>query len=168
MKVLGIDIGYANLAYCMIDTRYHLRPTHWHCERVYFGGGQPTEDQLIAAMMNWCDVNDEMLQSAHAIVLERQLQDKFKLMNCVVQVRYFAKTFVRGACTVGARFGLPTKRGPKKKAAVALVKKLFTGLPVRDKDDDLADAALLALYHLDDLGIMEMPHKNALRQMIEV
>jgi len=157
MKVLGIDMGYANLAWCIIDTEHNpRRPTHWAVERILSGKG--TMDNCYEAILNWVTRHFKLFLACDAVILERQMKKKFIVMNTVVRTIFRGKSFMVAPTTVQRFFGLPRGRAFKKQAAIELCNEQLDGLPqVKQKQDDLADAALLALYHLYKVSALEKP-----------
>jgi hypothetical protein len=51
-------------------------------------------------------------------------------------------------------WGLPRTRAEKKAATVELVRHHIAVFPVSGKADDLADAWIMAVWHLIDLGVL--------------
>lgn len=150
-KVLAIDMGFANLAYCMVGSNARRAPLAWHCERIWDGQGKPTGDNLFWAIHNWVYAHRDLLIEADAIVLERQMQARFKCMNTVVRTLYPFKTELVSPLTIQRLFKLPKGRDAKKRDAVKQCAKLFdTPIPeIGFKKDDMADAALMALWWLN-------------------
>ncbi len=156
MRVLGIDMGYANFAWCLIDTEVSVtRPTHWVVERIWTKPARskkwkPTNDQLFEAMYSWCDQHDTLLRGVDAILLERQMRDKFIIMNTVIRTRYHGKIEMLHPSSVARTFHLRTGRDKKKADAVKICEHNMEGLPKgKRKRDDMADAALMCLHHLN-------------------
>ena len=155
MKVLGIDMGYANLAWCIIDTDHDQhRPTHWKVERILTAKkGNATMDECFDAIVGWVNSHFKLFVGCDAVVLERQMKKRYIVMNTVVRTIFRGKTYMAAPTTVQKFFGLPRGRDLKKKAAIELCEEYLDGLPtVKQKQDDMADAALLALYHLFKCG----------------
>jgi hypothetical protein len=151
-RVVGIDVGWANLGSCALDLgRGWEDPIMWKNERIL--EGKMTEDLLREATFQWCKSNEETLQSATAIVLERQHQPPLRIMTAIIWTLYREKTRFVAPQTVGKRYGLRRIRKEKKQDAVALVKKnMRTRMPRQRKVDDLADAFLLAFFGFEDFG----------------
>lgn len=147
--VVGIDMGYVNLGVCAL-TRDYQQPQQWFVRRIWGGAGTPTEEALFWAIRSWCASNSELLENADRIVLEKQMRAKFKVMNTVIRALYPDKTIVVAPQTVGAHFKLTNKRAVKKREAIELCAKFWPQHPLPDgKQDDMADAALLAKYVID-------------------
>ncbi len=148
MKVVGIDAGYVNFAVCGVDVRDLTRPYYWKNSPLFKGAF--SEEKLVHAVYAWINQPDirELLDNADQIVLERQMTMKFQAVNHCIRFRYFDKTIEVHPRTLGAFFQLPIDRPSKKKESVQLVTR-NTAFPVRKgKKDDLADAYLLAAYHV--------------------
>lgn len=148
MKVVGIDAGYVNFAVCGVDTRHLARPYYWKNSPLF--KGKFSEERLACAVQEWINLPEirELLNDADHIVLERQLTMKFQAVNHCVRFNYFYKTTEVNPRTLGAFFRLPGDRPSKKKDSVQLVTR-NTVFPIRKgKKDDLADAYLLAAYHV--------------------
>lgn len=148
--VIGIDMGYANLGVCILDTADLTIPTYWANERIWFGRGKPTENELFWAMHAWCQRHIHLLYDADLIVLERQMQARFKIMNTVIRTLHPRKTRVVSPNSVTSHFKFTNKREIKKAQAVTKCRELFPAFEwPGGKLDDMADAALLAKYALD-------------------
>lgn len=148
MRVIGVDAGYTNFCVCGIDSEDPDHPYYWE-NRILFEGGF-SEEKLVAAIYAWINLPHikELLDQADVIVLERQMAMKFQAINHCIRFLYFNKTKEVSPMSVGAFYGLPKERRPKKKAAVDLVSEHVV-LPVkRGKKDDYADSFLLAMYEL--------------------
>ena len=143
-RVLGIDAGYKNFAYCELQEGIK-RPFTW--KNLALFEGVYDEEKLFAGTMQWCLDNADLLESVDRIVLERQMKMKFAVINTVIRSLHYKKTIVVNPLTVGKHYGLPRTRSEKKKAAVNYVSKLcaFPASATRKKDD-LADSYLLAHY----------------------
>lgn len=157
VRVVGIDAGYVNLAVCGINTEEPDKPYFWHNFCLF--NGPFSEEKLVSAIYHWIHLPEikHLLDSADCIVLERQMTMKFQAVNHCIRFAYFHKTKEVSPMSVGAFFGLPRERRPKKKAAVDLVSQ-FVVLPVKKgKKDDYADAFLLVMYELGGRG--DFAHK---------
>jgi len=148
MRVIGIDAGYVNFAVCGVNSKDILRPYYWKNEPLFTG--EFSEERLCQAINEWTSRPDirHMLDEADVIMLERQMTMKFQAVNHCIRFRWWEKTREVNPKTFAAFFGLPQTRKEKKKASVDLVGS-NTVLPVKKgKKDDLADAYLLALFHI--------------------
>jgi glycosyltransferase involved in cell wall biosynthesis len=147
MLILGVDAGYANLAYCMIDSEDHKNPSTWDVVRVM--EGHFTEQKFFHVIYRWVtsETMRELFQKADRIVLERQMSTKFAAINVVIRTLYYDKTIEYNPQTIGAFYKFPRDRYSKKRATIEYVG-LIAQIPDRKKKDDLADAYLLALYDL--------------------
>ena len=122
----------------------------WVREAVFKGRGNPSSDDLFWAAYNWALAHQHTLALADTIVLERQMQARFKIMNNVIRTLYPHKTVLVSPRTISAHFNMPLRRKEKKIATVAYCRLCFD-IPIPDdaKQDDMADAALLALYQIE-------------------
>lgn len=148
-RVLGIDPGWANFAYCQLGQNWRV-PIAWSVERIM--SPPYSEENLWKAIFAWCQRNESLLKSSTHIVIERQMEAPFIVIATTIRTLYPKTTIIANPKTVGKLFGLPTKRTEKKKAAVELVRKNVE-FPEgsQKKKDDLADAYLLALWKWQSL-----------------
>jgi hypothetical protein len=146
LSVLAIDVGTRNFAFCFLTKATIHRPPIWHKEQVCLEAA-PKEQDIIRCMKVWINNNYITLKGASVIILETQLRDNFKCMNIVLQTM-FDHCHVVSPNTIGAFYRLPKKREFKKKAAVDLVKSILPIPPNFQKQDDLADCYLMALWGL--------------------
>ena len=81
MRVVGIDAGYRNFAYCALDGSpdYDWRHALWTGHEDW--GTFRSMDWLRQQTLAWCQRNKRQLDDAQAIVLERQLKKKFMIQN---------------------------------------------------------------------------------------
>lgn len=146
-------MGYANFAFCIVDTDNVEMPLLWEKRRLWHGRGKPTANDCYRAVMDWCKKYSKMLAMCDCIVLEQQMRAHFQVMNTAVRALYDAKAQVVSPKTIASYYKLPLKREAKKAATIALIRKRFgehaAPLDEHKKNDDLADAALLALYACD-------------------
>lgn len=146
-QIIGIDVGYANLAMCGLDPDWR-NPVIWTNERIL--EGKYTEEGLWQATFAWCKKHQELLENACMIVLERQIDDRFKVMNAIIRTLHPSLAVVVAPATIGAKFGLRRTRKEKKEDAIRLVGNNLRIVDARKKDD-LADAFLLAFWGLQKL-----------------
>lgn len=148
-KVLGIDPGWANFAYCQLGQNWR-QPFVWNVERIM--NPPYSEEALWKAIFAWCQKNEIMLKSSTHIVIERQMEAPFIVIATTIRTLYPKTTVVVSPKTVGKLFNLPVKRAEKKKAAVEIVRRNVS-FPEgsQKKKDDLADAYLLALWKWESL-----------------
>jgi hypothetical protein len=160
MNFVGIDAGYANLSYCVVNSDHPFEPVSWVCCRIL--EGKYSEEKLFKACYEWVHTEkmSAIFNSATRIVLERQMTLKFQMINHIIRTLYYNKTVERNPTTVGAFFHFPRARAEKKKAAITLVS-LNAMIPAGKKKDDLADAYLLAVYELwDNCDLLKEGWKN--------
>ncbi len=148
MNVLAIDAGFRNFSWVSLVAGNWRAPYQWGKADICPDNPKPSHQDLRIATVRWCDDNHGILDAAQHIVLERQIKPKFIIINTVVFARYPGKTVEYSPKTVGKFHGLPGDRSAKKKAAVDLVARNLELPRIYKKKDDLADAMLLAIYHM--------------------
>ncbi len=152
VRVCAIDAGTRNFAFCVCDNFSWRAPGFWKREDLWApkpGRRQkPTLQDVIAITHAWCMRNRRMLEVCDVVVLENQIRKPFIAMNTVIQALHFAKTVIAHPMTVARFFDLPKQREPKKKATVALCKEHCDIPKSNGKEDDLADAWMMAVYTL--------------------
>lgn len=148
--VIGIDVGWANLACCVLDANWRS-PVRWTNERI-LEKGTYTKEKLWSATYQWCLVNQKMLSDASMIVLEEQIEIPFIIMNTVIRTLHPSLAVVVAPATISAKFGLAKTRKEKKADAVKLVGNNLR-IPQASKKDDLADAYLLAIWGFQQLEL---------------
>lgn len=143
--VIGIDVGYRNLAICALRAG-EAQPCLWRVDDIL---GHLKADRLTLhhAMLRWCKVHEALLQEAQLIVLETQRKATFSNLNTVIMTLYPLKSRELHPFSLCAAFALPRTRAEKKKATIARVARSYA-IPVdqQAKIDDLADAALFAIW----------------------
>lgn len=149
--VIGIDPGYANFAFAVIPLHNVRQIVVWKRERLWSGDGKPSENTLFWAMLAWCRRNTALLEQATAIVIESQMQPRFKIMNTVVRTLYPDKTLVVHPNVVTAHYDMINVRSTKKQQAICWCRLLFDRKIPGGKADDMADAALMARMVADDI-----------------
>jgi len=149
MRVLGIDAGFANLAYCEVNSEDPTHPIRWACVRIM--EEKFSEEKFFKAAYDWVqsDMMKPIFEAVDRIVLERQMTPKFAIVNHIIRALYYHKTVEYNPQTVGSHFGLARDRATKKKDAIRIVSAV-AAFPVSKKKDDLADAYLLAIYDLQN------------------
>ena len=147
--MIGIDVGFANLACCGLDGDWR-KPVFWTNERIL--EGKYSEERLWQATYAWCMKMKDIFKAASMIVLERQIDDRFKVMNTVIRTLHPTLAVVVSPATIGAKFGLRRNRKEKKEDAIKLVGNKLRIADVRKKDD-LADAFLLAFWGFQKLEL---------------
>jgi Holliday junction resolvasome RuvABC endonuclease subunit len=146
MIVLGIDPGYRNFATAVVSSANPRSPSHWKNEDIYPASGRASEDDIFWITIAWCDSHRTLLENVTLIVIESQMQARFKIMTTVIRSQYPHKTVLVSPNQMTAHYGLTNKRAEKKQQAMCWCNVLFDrAIPAADKQDDLADAALLAL-----------------------
>lgn len=147
MKILGIDPGYRNFAYCLVNSHEWHRPEKWGRTELF--SGPCTDEKLVTGTASWCTRNAPMLEEADHIVIEYQKEKAMAIIATVIRAQYMHKTSWIHPATVGAFFHLPRERAEKKKAAVVCSKANVGHFPkCPGKADDMADAYLLAMHRI--------------------
>jgi len=144
--VVGIDVGYRNLAICALRSNAPV-PELWSVSDIV-GREKATRLTLHRAMMKWCKEHEAVLTEASLIVLETQQKALFQNLNTVVMTLYPHKFRLLHPFTLCAHYQLPRTRAAKKAETTRRVKAAFPGaMPTtQTKIDDLADAALFAMW----------------------
>lgn len=152
-RVCGIDVGYRNFAWCVLDSDQPYKPVVWTKEDLRPNKrGTPSHTEAVQMALAWVNANREMLDSCDALILESQMRDVFLIMNAAIQARFFPKTHEVHPHAMGAYFRLPRKREAKKAAMINIVKEQCPDLCQKTlKLDDLCDAWGLAFYGLKRL-----------------
>lgn len=148
---VGVDAGSANMAICCIRKDQGKQPYYWKLECLQ--KGKVTEEELAQKMHEFLQREHTrmLFEAADVIVLEKQMQSRFKLVNNFIQATYFEKTRLLHPSKIAGKYKLPKLRKDKKKAAVAYVREraIFPAQKGKKKLDDLADAYLLADYFIE-------------------
>ena len=153
MRVLGIDPGLRNLAFCVLDAKGEAVCTG---KEDIFAGREITVDGTYDAIVGWCDRNAAMLDDADVVVIERQFcNSKFKLSACLLIMQTVLQTRSHGRCVLLHAMAVKRfynthagKHAANKRAAVKRALVLVPELSLtKGKLDDIADALLLAKYH---------------------
>lgn len=153
MKIVSIDPGLRNMAFCVMQDGQVV----W-LERVdLFDGAAITPDDVFGRIAAWCDAHADTLNSADVVVIERQFcNEKHKLSMCLMQIQTVLQVYSRNkhllvhAATIKKRYGTArSKHRQNKEAAVECVRRLYPEIDAhKGKIDDLCDAYLLAHYAL--------------------
>jgi hypothetical protein len=153
MLVLAVDVGIRNLAICAIDTSCGI--VHWVNEPLSTGAYQPQHN--VQYVHEFLARNAALFARADEIVVEKQMRVNMRIIEAVIQSRFFDKCKVVHPRTIKAAFGLG--RGNyalNKKASVDFVRERLESLEQESnwrsffanakKRDDLADAYIMALF----------------------
>ena len=156
--VVAIDAGYRNFAVCAADNTDWQQPRTWYTEDLWKKRPgrrtEPDKNDCVEIALLWCKRNKRILDAADAIVLENQMRTPYIIINATIQALYFAKCTVVHPMSVAAFWQLPKTRELKKAAGVAVVQANGAVLSRANegKLDDMADAWLMAVYFLVELG----------------
>jgi len=145
-RVAAFDAGFRNFAFCILDENKTSNPVAWRNLQLC-----SSTNQVVAALHAWFDENHKLFADVTHVVLERQMRSPFLEMNAILWTLFRDRVVVVvHPSAVGAMFRLPRQREAKKKATVELVRNAVgNAFPPGAKQDDLADAWLLALYGLN-------------------
>jgi len=149
-RVLAIDAGTRNFAYCVTDNNSWQAPLIWKSEDLWAPRPgrsiKPSIEDIVEITHNWCMRNRDMIRSCTLIVLERQMRKSFIVMNTVIQALFYDRTKVVHPMTVAQVFKLLKTRNEKKAATVEMCKRNCV-MPVEHlKQDDLADAWMYCIW----------------------
>lgn len=147
-RVCAVDAGTRNLAWCVITSAQPREPLAWQHEDIWGSQRTPTIEDIVRITRDWALRNYAMIDSCHSIVVERQMRPVFIVMNTVLHTLFFGKVREVHPQTVGAFWHLPKRRLEKKARGIAVVQECGLTLPQHTKQDDLADAWLMAAYEL--------------------
>lgn len=165
--VLAIDAGYRNFAWCLVAGDGIHQPMAWCVEDILPAKVKADTDTLAEATRAWCVRHKLMLDNVDHVVLEKQMRSHFHVINAVIQTQVApGKTTYYHPSTVGAFWQLPRKREQKKPAGVRVVKANVQNMPTTwtSKQDDLADAWLLGVFHLQRIRSVAKTHLIFLAQ----
>jgi hypothetical protein len=152
MLVVAIDVGIKNLALCAMDSQ--LGVVQWANEALSDQAYQPMHN--VQYVHEFIARNADLFARADKVVVERQMRVNMRIIEAVIQSRFYDKCKVVHARTIKTAFGLG--RGNytlNKKASVDFVqthlqqfeqphwRELFAK---SKKRDDLADAYVMALF----------------------
>lgn len=138
---------------CIVTPVFDRPKWHLHC--LWNKKGIPTKDQLFDLIYEWALKHKNTLEEATYIVLERQLKQKFIVMNTVLRTLYRGKVVMAHPNTVAKFFGMSIRREHKKKEAIAIAEAVTNSKIKGRKSDDIADAYLMALKQLCDCGAID-------------
>lgn len=142
MKYLGIDAGYRNLGWVLMEDGEVLESG---CDDLV---GRATKrpiklDRMIQLTMRWCAEHEHILKQADFVVLERQMKNTFKHQNTVIRANTpWKKQVMVHPVTLSKWFGIRIPRAGKK----ADTAKLSRLLGWEFTDQHRYDAALLCHF----------------------
>jgi len=153
-KILALDIGIRNLAYCYTEDGV---PVQWENVSIVDGPYVPTDN--VSYIHHFVAAHRGLFEQADTIVIERQMRVNMRIIEAVLHALYFKKTKLIHARSVKQRFGLCRRNyRQNKQAAVEYVQmRLHMCQPEwsqwfrqQKKKDDLADSYLMALFFSSD------------------
>jgi len=151
-QICAIDVGTRNFAWCIVNDVHWQRPISWRHEAIVTCRGKVTRNEIVRCTRMWAESNRNLLESCDRIILENQMRIPFIVMNTVIQTMFFDRVVVVHPLTVGAYWKLPRRRELKKARGIEVVAEQGAMMPQSDKQDDLADAWLMAVYGLHKLS----------------
>lgn len=178
-QVMGIDIGLRNLAVCVLckkEEEEEVTIKHWQVYDILEGGNMPATCALVHPVAEaWLDelFPSALIRSMRHVAVEAQPGGKFanakptlfshlllshlrriqrtdlRLGDALVSVQHMAPSKKFRTHNTGK---VPTNYAKRKALSVQLCKALLTNTPMPPckKEDDLADAFLLAMCALED------------------
>ena len=148
--VAAIDMGYRNMGFCVLDRTSLTKPVLLSCTDLLPNvRGTPDRRQLFHAIYDWARQNKSILDQCDTIVLETQKSAKFKCMNTVIMSLYPDRYHLLHPFSLCAAYQLPRTRKEKKAATIKLVNARMAEPLIGAKQDDMADAALMALWAVE-------------------
>lgn len=147
-RVCAIDAGTRNLAWCVITSADPRAPLQWHRVDIWGSTKKPKIEDIVRVTRKWALENYDTIDSCHSIVVERQMRPVFIVMNAVLHTLFFGKVREVHPQTVGAFWNLPKRRVEKKARGIEVVRECGLQFPTNGKQDDLADAWLMAAHEL--------------------
>ena len=164
MKVLSLDPGLRNLAWCIVDETAEILEVG---RSDIYNGNKIEIATTFDAIVEWCEKHVYLFESADVVVIEKQFQDnKITLSSCLLIVQTVLQTFARARPKVVVLHAMTIKKFFKTlqsnhrqnkaasvKCAVALDPSLRSMCPNGSKIDDICDAYLMCLYTVRNLRI---------------
>lgn len=154
MKILAIDPGMRNLAWCMFCTSKDEVLSIGRKD--IFNGGKVAVAPCYMHITAWCDEYASMLQEADVVLIEKQFCDrKLILSTClntimtVLMCRTHGRHYQVNAMSVKRYFDIRSRTHRLNKAAsVKKAKQMYPDLASAGevKLDDIADAYLISQY----------------------
>lgn len=150
-RVLAIDMGTRNFAWCVVDNNNWKSPIAWYCEdlitRSGLNGKKPTRHDYVTMAYRWVERNRQLIDTCDVVALERQMRTPFIIMNATITALCYGRVQELHPVTVGNFWQLPRDRLRKKPAGVSVCQRnTERDFPPGVKVDDLADAWMMAVY----------------------
>lgn len=154
-RVCAVDMGSRNFAWCVVENTAWREPLQWNLEDLWGRRhAKASRDDLFAVALAWAQRNETLLRTCDAIVLERQMRIPFIVMNTVLRTFFHPQVVMVSPKTVGSFWRLPTDRLRKKLAGIETVQRHNVLIPPFTKQDDLADAWLMAVHQMVKMGAL--------------
>ncbi len=151
-QIMAIDVGTRNFAWCVVCNNHWRKPLHWQHEDLWAPQPNrrraPTKTDIVRITVDWVRRRKHILDECDCIVLENQMRTPFIVMNTVIQSLYFNIVSIIHPMTVGTFWSLPKQREHKKTRGVQVTLAHTRNIPAAGKEDDLADAWLMAVYEM--------------------
>lgn len=161
MKVLALDPGLRNLAFCLMDSKGEILEVG---RSDIFQGKKIEISTACEYMCEWIDNHEALFDMADVVVIEKQFQDnKITLSSCLLIVqtllhckaRQKSKVVILHAMTIKKFFNTAKATHRLNKAAsVQCALGLSPSLRSMCKDskiDDICDAFLMCTYGIQNL-----------------
>ena len=160
--VIGLDIGFRNLGFCVYDCRVH-RVVHWENACIVSGKHRPKDN--VKYIMQFLEAHRPWFDHSFAIVVEQQMRVNLRIMAAVIEALFYTSNNVHiiPPRQVKVHYNLSTGQYASNKAAAvewirdwlsfngerAVTPEAYRVWTRARKKDDLADALLLVLFYLD-------------------
>ena len=155
LKILAIDPGMRNLAFCYMEEGRVLDVGRSDI----FRGEKIAVANVFSAISAWCESRKDLFEAADVVVVERQFCDsKVTLSACLIVIQTVVQCYARKKClvvhamTVKRAFNTITgTHKANKQASIDKVRDLYPSISEllrrgQDKLDDMCDAVLMAQW----------------------
>ena len=159
MKVLGIDPGLRNMAFCfMVDGKPKILD-----RRDIFDGKEIVVKDTFDRVMKFMDDIQPIIDDADVVLVEKQFADnKLALSTCLIVIQTVVQTLCRTKCVVVHALAIKrvygTSMGDYRQNKLAAIRKALELCPEvvsmfpKKKVDDVSDAFLLSHFGTFHLG----------------
>lgn len=152
MKILAIDVGVRNMGLALCDEH---RILDWRVEPLQRVNAGYLPGLNVTYVLDFVNHHSELFAQADVVLIERQMRVNMRIIESVLHALHYDKTVILLARTVKKHFDLCQRNyRANKRAAVNYVKTRlendwYTQFMVQGKQDDMADALLMAWYWAD-------------------